>query len=36
MSAFFMHDLKNLASKLYLVTQNLPVHFDNPEFLMMP
>jgi putative PEP-CTERM system histidine kinase len=32
MSAFFMHDLKNLASKLYLVTQNLPVHFDNPEF----
>ena len=32
MSAFFMHDLKNLASKLSLVTQNLPVHFDNPEF----
>ena len=32
MSAFFMHDLKNLASKLSLVTQNLPMHFDNPEF----
>jgi putative PEP-CTERM system histidine kinase len=32
MSAFFMHDLKNLASKLSLVTQNLPVHFDNQEF----
>lgn len=32
MSAFFMHDLKNLASKLSLVTQNLPQHMDNPEF----
>ena len=32
MSAFFMHDLKNLASRLSLVTQNLPVHFSNPEF----
>jgi putative PEP-CTERM system histidine kinase len=32
MSAFFMHDLKNLASKLSLVTQNLPVHFENAEF----
>lgn len=32
MSAFFMHDLKNLASKLSLVMQNLPVHMDNPEF----
>jgi putative PEP-CTERM system histidine kinase len=32
MSAFFMHDLKNLASKLSLVTQNLPRHMDNPEF----
>ena len=32
MSAFFIHDLKNLASRLSLVTQNLPVHFDNPEF----
>jgi signal transduction histidine kinase len=27
-----MHDLKNLASKLSLVTQNLPVHMDDPEF----
>ena len=32
MSAFFMHDLKNLGSKLSLVMQNLPVHFDNPDF----
>jgi len=32
MSAFFIHDLKNLASKLSLVTQNLPKHLDNPEF----
>ena len=32
MSAFFIHDLKNLASRLSLVTQNLPVHFNNPEF----
>lgn len=32
MSAFFVHDLKNLASKLSLVTQNLPKHLDNPEF----
>ncbi len=32
MSAFFVHDLKNLASKLSLTVQNLPVHFDNPEF----
>ncbi len=32
MSAFFIHDLKNLASKLSLVTQNLPLHMDNPEF----
>ena len=32
MSAFFMHDLKNLASRLSLVTQNLPIHFDNPDF----
>jgi putative PEP-CTERM system histidine kinase len=34
MSAFFLHDLKNLASKLSLVTQNLPLHLDNPEFRM--
>ena len=32
MSAFFVHDLKNLASKLSLTMQNLPLHFDNPEF----
>lgn len=32
MSAFFMHDLKNLASKLSLVTQNMPKHYDNEEF----
>jgi len=27
-----VHDLKNLASKLSLTMQNLPIHFDNPEF----
>jgi putative PEP-CTERM system histidine kinase len=32
MSAFFVHDLKNLASKLSLTMQNLPNHFDNPDF----
>jgi putative PEP-CTERM system histidine kinase len=32
MSAFFVHDLKNLASKLSLTMQNLPVHFNNPDF----
>ncbi|MGD0231867.1 MAG: XrtA/PEP-CTERM system histidine kinase PrsK [Syntrophorhabdales bacterium] len=32
MSAFFMHDLKNLATKLSLVTQNMPLYFDNEEF----
>ncbi|GKT07876.1 histidine kinase [Desulforhabdus sp. TSK] len=32
LSAFFVHDLKNLASTLSLTLQNLPVHFDNPEF----
>ena len=31
-SAFFVHDLKNLASRLSLTMQNLPVYFDNPEF----
>jgi putative PEP-CTERM system histidine kinase len=31
-SAFFVHDLKNTASTLNLMLQNLPVHFDNPEF----
>jgi len=29
---FFIHDLKNLASMLSLTMQNLPSHFDNPEF----
>lgn len=32
MSAFVVHDLKNLASNLSLTMQNLPVHFDNPDF----
>ncbi len=32
MSAFFMHDLKNLASRLSLLTQNLPMHFNDPDF----
>jgi putative PEP-CTERM system histidine kinase len=32
LSAFFVHDLKNLASTLSLTVQNLSVHFDNPEF----
>jgi putative PEP-CTERM system histidine kinase len=31
-SAFIMHDFKNLASTLSLTMQNLPMHFDNPEF----
>ena len=32
MSAFFVHDLKNLASMLSLTMQNLPIHFDNADF----
>ena len=32
LSAFFIHDLKNLASMLSLTMRNLPTHFDNPEF----
>jgi len=32
MSAFFVHDLKNTASTLNLMLQNLPIHFDNAEF----
>ena len=32
MSAFMIHDLKNLASTLALTVKNLPIHFDNPEF----
>ena len=31
-STFFVHDLKNLASRLSLTMQNLPEHFDNLEF----
>ena len=31
-AAFFVHDLKNLASNLSITLQNLPAHFDNPEF----
>ena len=31
-SAFMMHDLKNLASRLSLTVENFPTHFDNPEF----
>jgi putative PEP-CTERM system histidine kinase len=32
MSAFFVHDLKNAASSLNLMLQNLPAHFDDPAF----
>jgi putative PEP-CTERM system histidine kinase len=32
MSAFFVHDLKNTASTLSLMLQNIPAHFDDPEF----
>lgn len=32
MSAFFVHDLKNTASTLSLMLQNLPKRFDDPEF----
>lgn len=32
LSTFFIHDLKNLASMLSLTMQNLPSHYDNPEF----
>lgn len=32
MSAFFVHDLKNTASTLNLMLQNLPVHFGDPAF----
>jgi putative PEP-CTERM system histidine kinase len=31
-SAFFVHDLKNLAARLSMMLQNLPGNFDNPEF----
>ena len=32
MSAFFVHDLKNLAGGLSLMSRNLLRHLDNPEF----
>jgi putative PEP-CTERM system histidine kinase len=32
MSAFFVHDLKNTASTLSLMLQNLPAHFDDRVF----
>ena len=32
MSAFVVHDLKNTASTLSLMTQNMAAHFDNPAF----
>ena len=32
MSAFFVHDLKDTASTLGLMLQNLPVHFNDPAF----
>jgi putative PEP-CTERM system histidine kinase len=31
-STFFVHDLKNVASRLSLTMQNLPANFENPEF----
>ena len=31
-SAFFAHDLKNVASTLALTLNNLPLHYDDPEF----
>lgn len=32
MSTFFVHDLKNAANSLNLMLQNLPNHFDDPQF----
>ncbi len=32
MATFFVHDLKNAASTLNLMLQNLPDHFDDPDF----
>ena len=32
LSAFCMHDLKNLAALLSLTLQNLPIHYDDPTF----
>lgn len=33
MTAFMMHDLKNLAAQLQLVSQNAAIHRHNPEFI---
>src|SRR5205823_225329 len=35
MSAFFIHDLKNTASTLSLMLQNLPIHFDDAGRIMV-
>jgi len=32
MSAFFLHDMKNLANQLSLTVENLPRYYDNQEF----
>jgi len=32
MATFFVHDLKNAASTLKLMLQNLPIHYNDPEF----
>ena len=32
LSAFFVHDLKNLAAQLSLLLQNVPIHYENPVF----
>ena len=32
LATFFVHDLKNAATGLSLMLQNLPIHFDDPEF----
>jgi putative PEP-CTERM system histidine kinase len=32
LAAFFVHDLKNLAAKLSLLLQNVPIHYENPVF----
>ncbi len=32
MAAFFIHDLKNVASKLSMTLENMEAHLDNPEF----
>jgi putative PEP-CTERM system histidine kinase len=31
-STFFVHDLKNLASRLSLTMENFPQHYDDPDF----